>query len=67
MDLVSAEEDGEEMIASEIEDSEKIKAEIRGVVLTIEEKLKGNPPITQTASQAMPVASLSPKNEKAKA
>ena len=31
--LVSAEENGEEMIAPEIEDSEKIKAEIRGIIL----------------------------------
>ena len=31
---------GEEMIAAKIEDSDKVKAEIRGAVLAIEEKLK---------------------------
>ena len=31
---------GEEMIAANIEDSDKVKAEIRGAVLAIEEKLK---------------------------
>ena len=67
LDLVSAEENGEEMIAPEIKDSEKIKAEIRGVILSIEEKLKGDLPITPPACQAVPTQSMPPKNEKAKA
>ncbi len=66
LDLVSAEEDGEATIAAEIDESEKIKADIRGVVLAIEEKLRENlantaPPTSQT------VPSPPPKTEKAKA
>lgn len=44
LDLASAEENGEEIIASEIEETENIKADIRGVVITIEETLKESIP-----------------------
>ena len=63
LDLVSAEEDGEEKIAAEIEDSENIKAEIPGVVLAIDEALKDNSAVVTPTSQ--PVASSPAKNEKA--
>ena len=65
LDLVSAEENGEEIIASEIEESENIKADIRGVVLTIEERLKETIPNSPSpAIQQMP--SPHHKNVKAK-
>lgn len=44
LDLASAEENGEEIIASEIEETENIKADIRGVVITIEETLEESIP-----------------------
>ncbi|KAL9977244.1 hypothetical protein ACROYT_G014626 [Oculina patagonica] len=66
LDLVSAEKDGEATIAAEIDELEEIKADIRVVVLAIEEKLREN--LANTApptSQTVPSPPL--KTEKAKA
>ena len=63
LDLVSAEDDGEEKIAAEIEDSENIKAEIFGVVVEIDEELRDNSAIVTPTGQ--PLASSPAKSEKA--
>ena len=57
---------GEEMIAANIEDSDKVKAEIRGAVLAIEEKLKWDP-VAAPPSTSQPLLIPLPKSEKAKA
>ena len=57
---------GEEMIAAKIEDSDKVKAEIRGAVLAIEEKLKWDPVATPPPT-SQPLLIPLPKSEKAKA
>ena len=65
LDLVSADDDGEKAIAAEIEDSEKIKSDIRAIILAIEKKLSENLAAVPLASE--PVPSPPPKNEMARA
>ena len=54
LDLVSADDDGEEAIAAEIEDSEKIKSDIRAIILAIEKQLSENLAAVPLASEPAP-------------